>query len=249
MDKLILGDCFEKLNEIEDNSVNLVITSPPYNVDLGNNKFNKFSYNEYKDNKEHKEYIDWLKSIFEKIYTKLKNDGRVCINIGDGRNGSIPTHSDIIQFMKEIGYNPYSTIIWNKNTVSNRTAWGSWLSPSSPSYPSPFEYILIFYKNCKKLIHKGETDLTKEEFTTYAYGLWTFAPEKNLKKLGHPVVFPVELPHRLIKMNSYKGDVVLDPFMGSGTVGLVCKQLERDFIGIELNKDYFELAISRITEK
>jgi len=250
MMRLINGDCLEEIDKLNDNLVDLVITSPPYNVDLGNNKYNKSGYSLYKDNKEHQEYINWLKIIFEKIYLKLKSGGRVCINIGDSKNGLIPTSSDIIQFMsKNIGFLPIAHIIWNKKHTSNRAAWGSWLSPSSPSFPTPFEHILVFSKDTKKLKTKGISDLTKEEFILYANSLWTFPPEKNMKKIGHPAIFPEELPHRLIKMFSWIDATILDPFMGSGTTGVACKNLNRNFIGIELDENYFKIAKERIEKE
>lgn len=245
--ELYNNDCLNKIGELENNSINLVITSPPYNVDLGNNKYNKNSYSLYKDNKEHAEYINWLKEIFKELKPKLKSDGRVCINIGDGKNGGVPTSSDIIQFMSnELNYIPLTHIIWNKKQTSNRAAWGSFCSPKAPSYPSPFEHILIFANKEKSLTHAGETDITKEEFIKYAYGLWEFAPENKAKKIGHPAPFPEELPYRLIKMNSYIGDTILDMFMGSGTTGVVCKKTNRNFIGIELDEKYFRIAEERI---
>ena len=242
------GDCLEVMDRLIDKSVkiDLVVTSPPYNVDLGNNKYNKNPYNLYNDNKEHWEYIEWLRNIFSKLKKIVRRGGRIAINIGDGKNGAVPTHSDIIQFMKELSYIQISTIIWNKNQVSSRTAWGSWLSPSCPSFPTPFEYILIFGNENKKLQTKGETDLTKQEFISNTLAIWNIAPETNQKKIGHPAMYPVELPKRLIKMLSWKDATILDPFMGSGTTGIACKELDRDFIGIELNEKYFELAKSRI---
>lgn len=246
MNTLYNDDCLKVIGELGKDLIDLVVTSPPYNVNLGDNKYNKNSYNLYNDNREHKEYVNWLKTIFSAIYSKLKSGGRVCINIGDGKNGSVPTSSDVIQFMTELNYIPVSHIIWNKNTTSARTAWGSWLSPSCPSYPTPFEHVLIFCKENRKLQHKGGTDLTKEEFVNFATSLWTFAPEGNAKKIGHPAPFPEELPYRCIKMNTYIGDVVFDPFMGSGTTGVVCKKLCRKFIGCEIDKKYFDIAKERI---
>ena len=600
--KIINGKCEKVLLTLEDNSIDLVITSPPYNIDLGNNKYNKNPYDLYNDNKDHQEYIKWLKSIFEIIYSKLKKGGRIAINIGDQKNGGIPVHSDIIQFItKELHYIPMTTIIWNKHHVNFRTSWGcydeqtrvltnnglkyfkdiniendlfatinlktqkleyqkafnyiekkyngkmckvktrtadllvtpnhnmvlsnkknnlykeevinlyskpfripkrhkgfhygknkdffklppveygkrtrkihinknsikidmddwlrflgifftdgnvdysikrgcykvsiyqskekylnqnenlleklpfkfkykkskseyyvcnkqiaeylykfknknnreipdfifdlsleqkeifvQWLfigdghssgnkkisiavssdkfkdsllnillqlnykfsvykqfqkeriykgkliksnrplniinisysnhfyfdhrtskhrknstslvdykgnvycvsvpnetlfverngkftwcgnsfcSPSSPSFPKPFEYILIFAKENKKLQEKGETDLKKEEFKKWAYGLWSIAPEGRMKKIGHPAVFPVELPYRLIKMLSWKESLILDPFSGSGTTGVACVQLNRKYIGIELSEKYCKIAINRL---
>lgn len=242
-------DCLNGLRKMDDNTIDLVVTSPPYNVDLGNNKYNKNPYNLYNDNKEHQEYISWLKEIFSLVYLKLKSGGRVCINIGDGKNGAVPTHSDVIQMMCEIGYIPMSVIIWNKNTVSGRTAWGSFKSPSCPSFPTPFEYILVFAKDSRKLKYKGETDLTKEEFIDWSLALWTFAPETRQKKIGHPAMFPEELPKRLIKMFSWKGALVVDPFNGAGTTCKVAKELGRQYIGFEISKDYCDIATERIADE
>ena len=139
-----------------------------------------------------------------------------------------------------------SVIIWNKNQASPRTAWGSFNSPSCPSFPTPFEYILVFAKDNKKLQWKGETDLTKEEFIDWSLALWTFAPETRQKKIGHPAMFPEELPKRLIKMFSWKGALVVDPFMGSGTTAVACVNTNRNYIGFELDKHYCEIANERI---
>ena len=246
--QLYNGDCLEVMDRLIDEGVKVdaIITSPPYNVDLGNNKYNKTPYSLYKDNKEHWEYIAWLKDIFTKSKDIVTKGGRVVINIGDGKNGAIPTHSDIIQFMRDIGYIQMSTIIWNKNQVSPRTAWGSWLSPSSPSFPTPFEYILIFGNGSKKILKQGETDLTKEEFITNSLALWNMKPETKLRAIGHPSAYPIELPLRLMKMLTYTNATILDPFMGSGTTGVACKNTGRDFIGIEIDKDYYNIAVERI---
>lgn len=235
-------------NRIEECSLDLTITSPPYNIDLGNNKLNKNPYDLYNDNKDHQNYIKWLRNIFSKIYDKTKLGGRCIINIGDGKNGAVPTHSDIIQFMKELGWIPMSTIIWNKNQVGSRTAWGSFMSPSSPSFPTPFEYILVFAKGNKKLQWKGETDLEKQEFIDWAYGIWNIAPETRMKKIGHPAMFPIELPRRLMKMFSWKNSLVYDPFSGAGTTAIACKENNRKFIGSEISKDYYNLSIERTND-
>ena len=251
MDKIeiINGKSEEVIPTLENDSIDLVVTSPPYNVDLGNNKYNKTPYNIYRDNKEHSEYIAWLTNIFLKIYPKLVSGGRVCINIGDGQNGRVPTHVDIIHFMtKELMYIPMANIVWNKNQCSNRFSWGSFSSPSCPSFPKPFEYIMIFAKDDRKLRHKGETDLTPEEFKKWAYSIWSLTGETKMKKFNHPAMFPVEIPYRLIKMLSWKGAIVLDPFNGAGTTGVACKQLGRNYIGIELSEEYCETSRKRIAD-
>lgn len=243
--KLIRGDCLLIMNELPSNSVHCVITSPPYNVDLGNNKYKKTGYSTHDDNMPYKDYLSWMEQVFCECYRVLSEDGRMCINIGDGKNGKIPTHSDFIQIANSVGFMPMTTIIWNKNNTSNRCAWGSYLSAKSPSFPRPFEYILVFEKT-HGLIRFGETTITKDEWKEYSNGLWSFAPERSQKKIGHPAMFPVELPLRLIKMLTYKHDVILDPLMGSGTTGVSCVNENRKFIGIEMDEKYFEIAKNRV---
>ena len=145
----------------------------------------------------------------------------------------------------ELDYLPMANIIWNKNHVGYRTPWGSWLSPSCPCFPKSFEYILIFTKETYKLQAKGETDLTKSEFIESGLALWNIAPETQMKRIGHPAMFPRELPYRLVKMLSWKDATVLDPFNGAGTTGLVCQQLGRKYIGVELSKKYCEISLNR----
>jgi site-specific DNA-methyltransferase (adenine-specific) len=234
--KLITGDCVEKMKAL-DTKVNIVITSPPYNVNLGNNKYKKDGYNVTDDNLPYNEYLDWMKEVFTVCFDVLTEDGRICINIGDGKNGAIPTHSDFIQILKDIGFIPLTTIIWNKNTMSSRTAWGSFMSASAPSFPRGIEYILVFGKT-PKLLSKGESTMTKEEFIEYSNGLWVFHPEKKQKEYGHPAMFPVELPERLIKMLTYKDATVLDPFSGTATTGVACYKTGRNYIGIEKDPIY-----------
>jgi site-specific DNA-methyltransferase (adenine-specific) len=249
-EKIHCGDCEELIPQLPDKSIDLVVTSIPYNVDLGNNKYNENSYDIYQDNKPYWEYISWLKNIFELLKLKLIRGGRVCINIGDGKNGAIPTHSDIIQFMtNELGYLMKTTIIWNKSQIGNRTSWGSWKSPSNPSFPTPFEYILIFANEDQKKEGKKELiTVSKEEFIDNSLAIWTFSPEHKMAKYDHPAMFPPELPYRLIQQLSYRNDIVLDIFSGVGTTCLVAAKLYRRWIGIEMSKKYVEESIERINK-
>jgi len=247
--KIINEDCSKGILLLDDYSIDLVVTSPPYNVDLGNNKYHKNPYDLYVDNKDHQEYILWLRSIFEKLYPKMSIGGRICINIGDGANESVPTSSDIIQFMKEIKYIPLTHIIWNKNQIGNRLSWGSFKDASCPSFPTPFEHILVFYKENKKLQRMvGETDLTKEEFIEWSLAMWNFNPEFKQKEFGHNAMFPEELPKRCIKMFSYVNNTVLDLFNGLGTTAVVCKKLNRNYIGFEISKEYCIKSEKRLKE-
>lgn len=242
------GDCMQLIPTIADASIDLIITSPPYNVDLGNNCYHKMPYDLYNDNVKHADFIAWLKSIFAACYPKLVPGGRVCINIGDGKNGAIPTSSDVIQFMADLRYLPMTHIIWNKKQTSSRTAWGSWKSPSSPSFPTPFEHILVFAKESRQLKTKGITDLTRDEFVKWTNPIWEFMPEMKQKKFGHPAMFPEELPRRLIKMFSWVGSTVLDPFVGAGTTAAVCKKNGRNCIGFDTSQTYIDLSTDRINK-
>jgi len=247
--KLFNGKAEDVIPTLEDNSIDLVITSPPYNVDLGNNKYYTSSYDLYNDNKDHWDYIAWLKDIFQKLYPKLKTGGRLAINIGDGKNGTVPTHVDIIHFMtRELRYILMANIVWNKSQHGNRFAWGSFASCSAPSFPNPFEYIMVFAKDNKKLQRKGETDVTNKEFINWSLGIWNMAPETRMKKIGHPAMFPVDLPYRLIKMLSWKDATILDIFNGAGTTGVACEMLGRKYIGIEMSKVYCDITIKRLND-
>lgn len=245
--KIFNEDNLVTLGNMPENYLDLTVTSPPYNVNLGKNKYNNNPYDLYNDNKPHKDYISWLREVFSQIYIKTKKGGRCVINVGDGENGKVATHSDIIQMMKEIGWIPMATIIWEKNNVSSRTAWGSFNSPSSPSFPTPFEYILVFAKETLKIQEKGETDLEKQEFVDWSLSLWKMKTE-SIKKIGHPAPFPEELVKRCLKMLTYKNAIVYDPFMGSGTTAVVCKKLYRIYIGSEISTDYCNDAQKRLNQ-
>ena len=245
IDKIYNMDCTAGLDKLN-KRIDLVVTSPPYNVDLGKNKHNKNGYDKYNDNLPLDEYFDNMNNVFGKIYKKLWSGGRVAINIGALKNGEIPMDVYYTNMMNNIGFKTYTHIIWNKAQVGNRTSWGSWLSPSCPSFPTPFEHILVFYKDSKKLLHSGETDLERDEFINWSLALWSFPPESNQKKIGHPAMFPKELPRRLIKMFTYRGDLVIDPFNGAGTTTLVAKELGRHYVGFDISKKYCEIAERRI---
>lgn len=235
LDTIYNEDCLEGLKRIQNGVVDCCVTSPPYNVGL--------DYGGYNDKMEYPDYLSFIESVFGEMFRVLKDDGRMCVNIGDGKNGSIPTHSDFIQIGKKIGFLVLSTIIWNKNTTSNRTAWGSFMSPSSPSFPRCFEYILLFGKT-KKLKHSGESTISKQDFIQWTNGIWTFTPET--KDVGHPAPFPIELPKRLIELLTYKNDVIIDPFIGSGTTAIAAIRSGRHFIGFEIDKNYYDHATYRI---
>lgn len=229
----------EQMHEIPDNSIHLMITSPPYNVKK-----------EYDQNLSLKEYRQFLKRVFQETYKKLATGGRACINIANlGRKPYIPLHSFIIEDMLEIGYLMRGEIIWNKaSSASPSTAWGSWLSAANPVLRDIHEYILVFSKDSftRRRLRK-ESTIKKEEFLEWTKSIWTF-PAVSAKSIGHPAPFPEELPHRLIQLYSFKEDVILDPFCGSGTACLSALKNERYYIGYDINQEYVELANKRILE-
>ncbi|WP_337866565.1 site-specific DNA-methyltransferase [Ignavibacterium sp.] len=229
----------EQMTELPDNSVHLMITSPPYNVTK-----------EYDNDLNLEEYLRLLKKVWTETYRVLASGGRACINVANlGRKPYIPLHSYIINDMLEIGFQMRGEIIWNKaSSASPSTAWGSWLSAANPVLRDIHEYILIFSKDSFSHASKGkESTISKEEFLEWTKSVWTF-PAVSAKKIGHPAPFPEELPNRLIKLYSFKQDVVLDPFLGSGTTSLAALKNGRNYIGYDTNKKYVELADKRVAE-
>ncbi len=227
----------EKMSELPDNSIHLMITSPPYNVKK-----------EYDEDLSLNEYRLLLKNVFQETFRVLVTGGRACINIANlGRKPYIPLHSFIIEDMLEIGYYMRGEIIWNKDTsASPSTAWGSWLSAANPVLRDIHEYILIFSKESFSRKGKGrQSTIAKEEFLSWTKSVWTF-PAVSAKSIGHPAPFPEELPHRLIQLYTFKNDVILDPFCGSGTTCLAALKDERAYIGYDISNDYVKLAKSRI---
>jgi site-specific DNA-methyltransferase (adenine-specific) len=219
-----------------------MITSPPYNVGK-----------EYDADLSLKEYLEMLKEVFGEVYRILVNGGRAIINITNvGRKPYIPLHSFIIELMLELGYYMRGELIWNKAaSAGGSTAWGSWKSPSNPALRDVHEYILVFTKGnySRKFTNKGEGEstITKEEFLEYTKSIWSF-PTISAKKAGHPAPFPKELPYRCIQLYSYSGDVILDPFCGSGTTCIVAKETKRRFIGIDIDEKYVELATEKLNK-
>jgi len=221
------------------NGIDLVITSPPYNLSV--------EYGTFNDAIDYEKYLEFTELWMKKVYLLLKDDGRICLNIplDKNKNGQKPVYADIVKIALDIGFKYQSTIVWNEQNISRRTAWGSWLSASAPYVIAPVEMIVILYKKQWKKMRKGTSTITREEFIEWTNGVWTFSGESK-KRVGHPAPFPLELPKRCIRLFSYKEDLILDPFLGSGTTAIAGYLEGRKTIGVEINPDYTKLAIERL---
>ena len=240
---LIINDNVFKTKSIDSSSIDLIITSPPYNVDI--------KYNSHDDKISYPEYEKFSKEWMTKCYEWLKDDGRFCLNIPLDKNkgGHQSVGADLTTIAKEVGFKYQTTIIWNEGNISRRTAWGSWKSASAPHVISPVELIVIFYKTeWKKTSGSKESDIERQDFLDWTNGLWTFNGAKA-KKIGHPAPFPVELPRRCMKLFSFKDDLVLDPFLGSGTTLIASYLNDRRGIGIDIDPHYCQIALNRLRKE
>lgn len=224
------------------NSFDLTITSPPYNVGI--------EYSSNDDTISYEEYLKWTQQWLKNLLYWTKDTGRLCLNIplDKNRGGKKSVGSDITQIAKNIGWKYQTTIIWNEGNISRRTAWGSWLSASAPYVIAPVELIVVLYKNEWKRNCKGKSDISKEEFMEWTNGIWTFSGESK-KRIGHPAPFPRELPKRCIKLFSYVEDTIFDPFLGSGTTLIEARLNNRKGIGVDISKEYCELAKKRVLKE
>lgn len=233
----ILCKSSEKMEELPDNSIHLMVTSPPYNVGK-----------EYDRDFTLKEYLEFLGRVWKEVYRVLVPGGRACINIANlGRKPYIPLHTFIIKDMLDIGFLMRGEIIWDKSSsASPSTAWGSWCSAANPTLRDIHEYILVFSKGTfyRKNPNRRKSTITKEEFLEFTKSVWTF-PAVSAKKVGHPAPFPLELPYRCIQLYTFEGEIILDPFMGSGQTAISAIKAGRHFVGYEIDKKYVKLSEKR----
>jgi site-specific DNA-methyltransferase (adenine-specific) len=239
----IINDDVISTNEIVEKSIDLIITSPPYNVDI--------KYNTQNDKISYEDYLEFSEKWIARCFEWLKEDGRFCLNIplDKNKNGQQSVGADLTTIAKKLGFKYHSTIVWNEGNISRRTAWGSWKSASAPFVIAPVELIVILYKNrWKKTSGSRVSDITKEDFMNWTNGLWSFSGESK-KRTGHPAPFPVELPKRCIKLFSFVDDVVLDPFLGSGSTLVATALNNRKGIGIDIDLVYCKLAKKRLIKE
>ncbi|ADC65735.1 DNA methylase N-4/N-6 domain protein [Ferroglobus placidus DSM 10642] len=240
LDNIILGDAREVLKNLPKNCIHLMVTSPPYNVGK-----------EYDEDLTLGEYLDFIEEVMKEVYRVLVWGGRVCFNVANlGRKPYIPLHAYLIERFEKIGFLFRGEIIWDKgDAVSGAsTAWGTWQSAVNPVLRDQHEYIIVLSKGSFKR-EKGnkEDTISREEFLEFTKSVWKFPPE-SAKRVGHPAPFPEELPYRCIQLFTFKGDVVLDPFVGSGTTCVAALKTGRHFIGIDIEEKYVEIAKRRIKE-
>jgi site-specific DNA-methyltransferase (adenine-specific) len=239
----------KNLDFLPSNSVQLIVTSPPYN--LGKD------YGTARDDTTYHGYLDWVAEWCEELWRVLEPGGRLCLNIpldinlsfdagGKRTTQKRPVLADFThRLVNEQGWLYNTTILWLEKNISRRTAWGSWLKASDPWVNTAGEAVLVLSKERRKRDGKGKiTDITREEFLDWTLGLWEFRGE-NSKRWKHPAPFPEELPRRLIRMFSFKDDVILDPFLGSGTTCRAAKDQGRRSIGVEIDPTYYAVAIER----
>jgi modification methylase len=230
----------ESMSELPDASVHLMVTSPPYNVGK-----------EYDDDLTLQEYLAFLERVWAETRRVLVPGGRMCINVANlGRKPYIPLHAFIAQQVIDLGFLMRGEIIWNKAaSASPSTAWGSWKSASNPILRDVHEYILVFCKDSYKRYNpeERESSISRDEFLEYNKSVWNFTAE-SARKIGHPAPFPLELPRRLIQLYTFAGEVVLDPFMGSGQTAIAALKSKRHFVGYEIDQKYADLASLRIKE-
>lgn len=253
--KIIIGDS-RNMAELEKESVHLIVTSPPYWQIKDYGTKNQIGFND-----SYEEYISKLNEVWSESYRVLEPSCRLCINIGDqfaraityGRYKIIPIRTEIIKFCESIGFDYMGAIIWQKmttmNTSGGASVMGSYPYPRNGHIAIDYEFILLFKKlgrskkNVPKII-KEKSALSNEEWRKYFTGHWNFAGEKQ--NGGHIAMFPEELPRRLIKMFSFIGENVLDPFLGSGTTTKVARELGRNSIGYEINKKFLSIIEEKV---
>ncbi|MEN2975379.1 MAG: site-specific DNA-methyltransferase [Candidatus Caldarchaeales archaeon] len=239
LDKVLLGDAKSILRELPDRCVHLMVTSPPYNVGK-----------EYDEDLALGEYLDFVEEVMKEVYRVLVFGGRVCFNVANlGRKPYIPLHAYLIERFEQIGFLIRGEIIWYKGdaVAGSSTAWGSWLSAVNPTLRDVHEYILVFSKGgfSRERSAGKEDTIARDEFIEFTKSVWKFPPE-SASRVGHPAPFPVELPYRCIQLYTFKGDVILDPFVGVGTTCIAAIISGRHFIGIDADPKYVERARKRI---
>ena len=229
----------ENMDDLPDRCVHLMVTSPPYNVGK-----------DYDDDLSMDEYLGLIERVMEATHRVLVDGGRACVNVANiGRKPYIPLHAYIIEIAARVGFYMRGEIIWDKGMSGSSTAWGSWRSPSNPTLRDTHEYILIFQKPPFGRNSQTGSNLTidRDAFLQHTKSIWNI-PSASAIEAEHPAPFPVELPRRLIELYTFPGEVVLDPFMGTGATALATVGFNRCFVGYDIEPRYVEIAEMRLKE-
>ena len=236
--EFIVGDCIEVMKRMPLESIDLIVTSPPYNVGI--------EYDNYNDSKPYQDYLVWCETWLRECYRVLKLGGRMTLNhyisYGTADFRSMPLF-DLNAIALKIGFKHKGLAVWEDRHLAKRTAWGSWLSATAPYVNCPFEGIAILGKGEWKREKTGKDTITKKDFIKATRGIWDFHPEMQSE---HPAPFPLKLAKICIELFSFEGDMVLDPFTGSGTTNLAAHFTGRNSIGIDISEKYIKMAKDRV---
>jgi modification methylase len=235
----IFSTSAESMDQLSANSVALMVTSPPYHVGKDYDHQGTFT-----------DYLQMLRAVFAEVRRVLEPGGRAVVNVANlGRRPYVPLSSYVNIMMLELGFLMRGEVIWRKARAdSGSCAWGSWRKADNPVLRDVHEYLLIFSKGRFARVPKGQSTLTAEEFRVATTSVWDDIAPASAKRVGHPAPFPVELPERCIRLYSFEDDLILDPFMGSGSTAVAALRNNRHYIGYEINPEYAELAHRRIKE-
>lgn len=226
----------ETMDQLPDNCVGLMVTSPPYNVGK-----------DYDEDLDLDEYLGLLDRVFTETYRVIEPGGRVAVNVANlGRKPYLPLNHFVAGLLGDIGFLLRGEIVWQKaKAAGGSTAWGSWQSAKNPTLRDIHEYVVVASKGSFRRVREGKDTISKEEFLGATVSVWDILPE-SARRVGHPAPFPVELPERLIQLYTFEDDLVLDPFLGSGTTAIAAARTGRHYVGYEIDADYAALAERRI---
>lgn len=234
----VFEESADRMSQLPDNSVALMVTSPPYHVGK-----------DYDTDSSFEEYLALIEAVFTETHRVLQPGGRAVVNVANlGRRPYVPLSHLVTERMLRIGFHMRGEIIWQKaRGAGGSCAWGSWRSPANPVIRDLHEYLLCFSKGRFDRVVKGEADIETDEFMSATLSIWEMQPE-SANRVNHPAPFPVELPERFIKMYTYRDELVLDPFMGSGSTAVAAVRTGRHWVGYDIDPEYCRITRQRVQD-